>query len=154
MGRCEARGSTEAESRRPPSEVGGTPPRPFPRDGRAGSDPGQGSRQRPLPRSDEPPRPTTHTWGDPQMPPPLALSPCPASLHYTSRGAVGPEGRGPLGLWGRGRHVPPLSANAEPCGEVTCRCLALLCAPGSVGAQSVARRLGLSSCWDPVILRF
>uniref|UniRef100_A0A9L0K8C0 Stathmin n=1 Tax=Equus asinus TaxID=9793 RepID=A0A9L0K8C0_EQUAS len=78
------------------------------------------------------------------MPPPLALSPCPASLHYTSRGAVGPEGRGPLGLWGRGRHVPPLSANAEPCGEVTCRCLALLCAPGSVGAQSVARRLGLS----------
>ena len=40
--------------------------------------------------------------------------------------------------------MPPLSANAEPCGEVTCRCLALLCAPGSVGAQSVARRLGPS----------
>ncbi|XDA73178.1 hypothetical protein R6Z07F_003457 [Ovis aries] len=34
--------------------------------------------------------------------------------------------------------------NAEPGGEVTCRCLALLCAPGSVGAQSVARRLGRS----------
>lgn len=38
----------------------------------------------------------------------------------------------------------PLSANADPCEEVTCRCLALLCAPGSVGAQSVARRLGPS----------
>lgn len=31
--------------------------------------------------------------------------------------------------------MPPLSANAEPCREVTCRCLALLCALGAVGAQ-------------------
>lgn len=31
--------------------------------------------------------------------------------------------------------MPPLSANAEPFGEVTCRCLALLCALESVGAQ-------------------
>uniref|UniRef100_A0ABI8APX0 Stathmin n=1 Tax=Felis catus TaxID=9685 RepID=A0ABI8APX0_FELCA len=42
------------------------------------------------------------------------------------------------------RHVPRLSANRKPGREVTCRCLALLCAPGSVGAQSVARRLGPS----------
>lgn len=94
----------------------------------------------------QPPRLRDHTWGGPQTPPPFALS-FPASLDYTSRGAPGVHRGGAyLGCGGRGRHVPPLSANAEPCREVTCRCLALLCALGSVGAQSVARRLG-SSRW-------
>lgn len=40
--------------------------------------------------------------------------------------------------------MPRVSANGEPGREVTCRCLALLCAPESVGARSVARRLGPS----------
>lgn len=82
----------------------------------------------------QPPGSSVYTWGDPSTPTPLALSSCLASLDYISRGAPGPTGAGSTAL-GRGRHVPPLSANAEPFGEVTCRCLALLCALGSVGAQ-------------------
>lgn len=119
-------------------------PRPFPRDGGAGSDPGQGPQYSPLPWPDNGPGPLLTPGETPKCPQPLALSARPASPDYTSRGARGSRGAGPPALWGRGRHVPRLSANGEPGGEVTCRCLALLCAPGSVGAQSVARRLGPS----------
>lgn len=62
-----------------------------------------------------------------------------------------PERRGPRAS-GRDWHVRSPAANAVRLVRVTCRCLALLCAPRSVGSQSVARRLGLSR-WVQAWLR-
>lgn len=88
--------------------------------------------------------PGGHPFPPPEHPTPFALSSCPTGPDYTSQDAPLQRG-GALQTWGGwARHVPPPSANAEPRGWVTCRCLALLCAPRSVGAQSVARRLGAS----------
>ena len=109
----------------------------------------------PFPCQMTAPAPTAHTWRTPR--PKAALTPGivrrshQPELHFPRCSGV-PRGGVHLGCgWGvgRGRHVPPVPANAEPGGEVTCRCLELLCAPGSVGAQSVARRLGRSRwVWD------
>uniref|UniRef100_A0A673UVL2 Stathmin n=1 Tax=Suricata suricatta TaxID=37032 RepID=A0A673UVL2_SURSU len=89
------------------------------------------------------PAPYTHR-GDPQPRPTprIVRLPSQPGLHFPR--CLGVPRGGATGLWGRGRHVPRLSANRKPGREVTCRCLALLCASGSVGAQSVARRLGPS----------
>ena len=134
----------------------GTLPHPFPKKGRTGSNPGGGSPHHPLPLPDDRPGPPAHTWRTPR--PKSALTPGivrwshQPELHFPRCSGV-PRGGVHFGWWWGGgvwgRHVPPLPANAEPGGEVTCRCLALLCAPGSVGAQSVARRLGRSRwVWD------
>lgn len=105
-----------------------------------------GSPHHPLPRPDDRPSPRLTPGDTAKKPHPSHCPSIPPAWTTLPEVLRGPQGRGSLGLSGvgRGRHVPPLSANAEPCGEVTCRCLALLCAPGSVGAQSVARRLGPS----------
>lgn len=87
--------------------------------------------------------PGSHLGRIPNAPTPRIVLSLQPRLHFPRCSGVH-MGGAHLGCGGRDRHVPSLSANAEPCREVTCRCLALLCAPWSVGAQSVARRLGLS----------
>lgn len=58
----------------------------------------------------QPPGPRAYTWGDPQTPPPLALSSCHASLDYISLGTPGSTGAGPLDCWGEGpARAAPLS---------------------------------------------
>lgn len=133
----EASSSTKAESRHPPSErCGGTPPRPvpFPRGWES-----CWCRSRPRAMSfsaaRQPRGCPVYTWGDPYTRPPSHCPPATPARTTFPEVLGGPQGRGRCTVGGRGQHVPPLSANAEPFGEVTCRCLALLCALGAVGAQ-------------------
>ena len=76
-----------------------------------------GSPHHPLPRPDDRPSPRLTPGDTAKKPSPVALSFCPASLNYTSRGAPGSPGAGPTWAVGGGEG-PARAASLSQCGAL------------------------------------